>query len=184
MIKKYFYKMEIIGVFFSLVLSVVLHYTYNISNGSVWSIMFGAVNESLWEHIKIITFPYLVWAFVEVAIAKPYFKQFVVSKIIGIYGLGVCVLIFYYAYSTAIGCNILWVDITSVVVFNVLAYVASYKITLSSVKFKIWYNFALALLFLYFCMYFWFTVSPPKNPIFLDNVTGEYGIYARSALDF
>ncbi len=177
-----FKRMEILGVLVSFILACVLHFTYDWSNGAMWSILFGAVNESVWEHLKIITMPYVLWAFLEIAFAKPYFKQFVISKIFGIYFLGISIIIFYYSYTLIVGDNILWLDISSTILFTALAFYFSYKITTSYKNYKHFYNLALALLFLYFCMYFWFTISPPHIDLFKDSVTSEYGIYAKSAL--
>ena len=169
-------------MFFSFITMCILHFTYIWSNGAMWSILFCSVNESVWEHIKIITTPYVLWAFLELAIAKPYFKQFVISKIFGIYFLILSIIIFYYTYTFFISENILFIDITSTIIFIILAHLFSYKITTSYKNYKTWYHLALALLFLYFCMYFWFTISPPHINIFLDPTTQEYGIYSKSIL--
>ncbi len=138
--------------------------------------MFGSVNESVWEHIKILTFPFLVWSVIILASAKPYFKQFVASKVIGLYFIGVGEIVFFYTYTFIAGTHILWVDISSTFIFIALGYLISYKIYTSNVCLKKYYHLILAFLFLYLCMFFWFTVSPPNFELFKDPNTLNYGL--------
>ena len=42
--------------------AVFLHFVYPLSGGAAMSIVVGAVNESVWEHTKIVAAPYLGWA--------------------------------------------------------------------------------------------------------------------------
>lgn len=60
-------KLEICGVFFIFICGTLLHFVYQWSNKSVVSILFGAVNESVWEHVKIFALPYAAWAIIELA---------------------------------------------------------------------------------------------------------------------
>ncbi|MGN0550611.1 MAG: DUF6512 family protein [Acutalibacteraceae bacterium] len=182
--KKHLKWAEFAGVFFTFGVGTVLHFVFEWSGGAVWSVLFGAVNESVWEHIKIFTIPYLAWSFIELAAARPPFKMFVISKTVGIYSLGLAEILFFYLYTAFTGKAVLWVDILSVFVFIALAHVLSYKITYLQRDFRVWFPLAAVLLFLYFCMFFWFTVSPPKAELFKDPVTGTFGLpaYAKNVL--
>ena len=45
---KYFRNLEIVGVFLVFGLATLLHFIYDLTDGSVFSILFGAINESVW----------------------------------------------------------------------------------------------------------------------------------------
>ena len=72
-------------MFFVSGLATLLHFIYDLTDGSVFAVLFGAVNESVWENTKIFLVAYCVWAVVELLVSKAPFKRFVIGKVIGIY---------------------------------------------------------------------------------------------------
>ena len=81
-------KTEVGGIFFVLVVSMFLHNLYSLCGHEIIGIMFGSVNDSIWEGLKVILLTYILWAILELMCIKPRFKKFVVSKIISLYVLG------------------------------------------------------------------------------------------------
>ena len=65
--------------------AVLLHFVYPLSKGAALSIVFGSVNESVWEHTKIFAAPYIGWALLQLCWLKVHFRQYVVAKVIGLY---------------------------------------------------------------------------------------------------
>ena len=53
-------KFEIISTIFIMILGTILHFTYSWSNNNPIIGTFSAVNESTWEHLKLIFFPMLL----------------------------------------------------------------------------------------------------------------------------
>ncbi len=173
---KRFKKLEICGVFFIFSFAVLLHFAYELTNGSIVGILFGAVNESVWEHVKIFAMPYVVWGIIELAFSIPYFRQFVVAKVFGLYIQSGLIIAFFYLYTFFTGTAILWLDILSVFVWVSVSQFFSFKITTGEKDIRNLFPFALGLLFLFLMMYFCFTAVPPHIDIFKDPVTGLYGI--------
>lgn len=169
-------KLEICGVFFIFICGTLLHFVYQWSNKSVVSILFGAVNESVWEHVKIFALPYAAWAIIELAFSIAYFRQFVVAKVFGLYLLSGLIISFFYLYTSVIGTSILWLDILSVFVWICVSQWFSYKLTTDAKDFRHLFPFALGLLFLFGAMYFCFTAVPPHIDLFKDPITGMYGV--------
>lgn len=169
-------RLEIAGVFFVFICGTLLHFLYSWTNGSGVGILFGAVNESVWEHIKIFAMPYIVWGIIELAFSIPYFRQFVVAKVLGLYLLCVLIISFFYLYTSITGTHILVVDIISVFVWVALSHLFSYKVTTCAKDFRSLFPLCLGLLFLFVVMYFCFTAAPPHIELFKDPVTGLYGI--------
>lgn len=120
--------------------------------------------------------PYIVWGIIELAFSIPYFRQFVVAKVMGLYLLGVLIVSFFYLYTAITGTSILVIDIISVFVWIALSHFFSYKVTTSGKDLHNLFPLCLGLLFLFIVMYFCFTAVPPHLDIFKDPVTGMYGI--------
>lgn len=178
--KKELFKLEIIGSIFIIIAGTLLHFAYDWSQRAVWSILFGAVNESVWEHVKIFTLPYIVWAIIEIAKVRVPIRKFVVSKTIGLYFLILITIVFFYIYSGIVGRSILPVDIISIVVWVFLANIISYKLVTSNLNLNQWFTISCFLVLLFIAMFFTFTVNPPKIDLFRDPITGLYGIIPKS----
>ena len=50
-------KYTVAGILFTIALGTLLHFTYDISGNSDFVAIFSAVNESTWEHLKLLFFP-------------------------------------------------------------------------------------------------------------------------------
>ncbi len=173
---KKFMQLEIAGVFFIFICASMLHFVYGWTNGSLVGVLFGSVNESVWEHLKIFALPYVIWSIIELAFSIPYFKQFIVVKVFGLYFMCGLITAFFYAYTTVLGKPVLWVDILSALVWVCVVQLFTYRLTTGDVDLRWLFPFALGLLFLFSMMYFCFTAVPPRLPLFKDPVTGMYGI--------
>lgn len=178
--KKLFRRLEIAGVFFTFFFAVFLHFIYDLTNGSIVSIIFGSVNESIWEHMKIYGISYVIWAVVELLVIKPKFKQFVVSKMIALTFLLLAIPLFYYGYTFFTKEPILFVDIGTSIVWVIISFFISYRLVLSDKDLSGFYHISLLVLLLYIVMFFSFSVFPPKLELFRDTVTGMYGIIPQN----
>lgn len=177
---KKFRTLEILGIPFIFLGGTFLHFLYELTNKSVMGILFGSVNESVWEHIKIFALPYIVWAIIELAFSIPYFKQFVVAKVFGLYLQCLLITGFFYFYTFIIGSSILWLDILSVFVWIFVSQFASYKLTTADFDIRHFFPLAIGSLFLFFMMFFSFTAVPPHIPLFQDPITKLYGIIPKN----
>lgn len=178
--KKLFTILEFIGVPIIYLIASVLHFVYDWSGGSVLSILFGAVNESVWEHVKIFAVAFTLWTAIELLAVKPPFKKFVVAKTISLYFLSLSIIVFFYAYNLFTAKPILWLDLLSSFVFTLLSQTISYYLTTKENTITDYFPVAVMLIMLYFMMFFSFTVFPPKADLFKDPITGMYGIIGKN----
>ncbi|MGN1111874.1 MAG: DUF6512 family protein [Acutalibacteraceae bacterium] len=178
--KKSFRLSGVIGTVFTFVLGTELHFFYDQSGGHVLSVLFGAVNESTWEHIKIFIAPYIIWAILELAYLRPSFKAFVVGKVIGLYSIPIGIIVLFYSYTAIVGTHILWADILIAFIACAFAQYISQKVYAYGDKAARWFAPSLIALVLMAVMYFSFTAVPPKALLFRDPVTGNYGIPGSS----
>ena len=169
-------KLEIYGYFFVSALAIVLHFLYDWSGKAFYVSFFSAVNESIWEHVKIFSLPFLFWAFVELCCVRIPFRKFVASKVISLYFIVISIPVFYYAYSGIFGMSVTSVDIASGFVFTLIAFIFSYRMITKLPCIERYYKISIILLTVFCFMIVYFTYLPPKIELFRDPITGEYGI--------
>lgn len=176
--KKLFRTLELWGIPVVFLMASFLHGIYEWSGRSVLGALVGAVNESVWEHLKIFAQAYLIWGAVELLWANPPMRQFVVAKTLGVCFLLISITIFFYTYTFFTKRAYLVLDIGASFIFVVLSQMLSMKLTQSSVKLSSYFPVAVMMLVLIFIMILCFSYYPPKIFLFRDNVTGGFGVKA------
>ena len=152
-------KYEIFSILFCIILGTLLHFTYELSNQNAFIGTFSAVNESVWEHLKLTFFPTLITTLLSSFFLEHY-KEFIGYRLKGIlYSLSFTV-IFFYTYSGILGKSILIIDILT---FIVSIFVCEYITLKQFFRFqensngKLIYNLAIwiiiAILFVIFTFY-------------------------------
>lgn len=177
--KKAFAISEAVGCAVIFAAAVYLHFAYLLSGGSALGMVFGAVNESVWEHVKIFSAAYTGWAMIQLCWIRVPFRRYVAAKCAGLYFLMGFMILFFYTYTYFAGTNILWLDILSSFVTVAAAQFISFMGTTGDNRLGEYFAPALMLLMLYYLMFFSFTVFPPKLGLFRDPVFGGYGIEAQ-----
>ena len=106
-------RFQIFSVIFTWILGTILHFTYDWSNQNAIVGAFSAINESTWEHLKLLFFPMLITTIIGYFYLKPKeeYKNFLCAKTIGILVALVFVVIFFYTYTGVIGTNFAILDI-------------------------------------------------------------------------
>lgn len=75
---------EIVGFAVTGLVGTLLHFVYGWSDGSRVAAAFSAVNESTWEHMKLLFLPYFVFAVVEFIVFSEAFRNFFAVKAVSI----------------------------------------------------------------------------------------------------
>ena len=156
-------------------LGTVLHFLYDWLGGAVWIAPLSGVNESTWEHMKLLFWPMFLYA-----IAQSFFfkerNDFWCVKLRGtLLGLALIPILFY-TYNGVIGHSPDWINIAIFFIAAAIAYLYETKLfkdealTCKRPKLAIGILCAIALLFVVF------TFATPEIAIFKDPLTGSYGI--------
>lgn len=161
---------------FVLVAGTLLHFVYEWFGGSFWAAI-GAVNESTWEHLKLLFFPAVLWWIIEYFARGKGEGGFFAIRAVAVLAGMLLIVAGFYTYSGVLGNNYPVVDISLFVLAVLLTFylVNRYQDAEGTV-------FASAdvagavLLLLFTAAFIFFTFSPPHIGIFLDPVTGGYGI--------
>ncbi len=159
-------------------LASLLHFLYDLYP-CVLTALFSAVNESIWEHIKIFTVAYLFYGFIQLLWAKPRLKAFTVAKVAGVLAQGVFIPLAYYTYTLFTGGPVLAVDLLIGFLSSVVGFLVSQRLYSSQIKLENLFLSAIMLLFLIIMMILCFTYFPPRAELFRDVVTGKYGVLPK-----
>jgi hypothetical protein len=173
--KRDFWIFGLVGFAVTALLGTVLHFLYDFTGGAAWIAPFSGVNESTWEHMKL-----MYWPMTAFAVAESFFfrgrRDFWWVKLRGtLLGLTLIPVIFY-TYNGVIGRSPDWVNIAIFFVSAAAAYV--YETSLfkrDEIDFK-HPKLAAILLFSIGILFIIFTFHTPEIGVFKDPVDGSFGI--------
>jgi len=167
---------EIAGVFWIFLAGSVLHFAYDWLGRAAPVSLVAAVNESVWEHLKLAYWPAVAWAIAERAALGRQFKNLWAAKAVGIYLMPVTIAALFYGYTGVLGRNVLWIDISIFFVAAAAGQLASYLLLTARDASRALNHLGLLALLLLGAAFMAFTFAPPHLPMFRDAVTGSYGI--------
>ncbi len=167
--------LEIIGTLFIIFLGTALHFTFDFSGRNLLVGSFSAVNESVWEHLKLPFWPALLWMLIEVYPLRKAVSNFFAAKVIGTVVMIVIIPAVFYAY-TAFTEEILAVDIATFMIAVIVGQIISYRLFKKVKPSKRTETIALIVIALIAIIFVAFTFYPPHLSIFQDSNTGQYGI--------
>ena len=166
---------QLMGFAVTSLAGTLLHFLYEWLGKAMWIAPFSGVNESTWEHMKLLFWPMLFFAIVQSFFFRDC-KTFWCVKLRGsLLGLSLIPIIFY-TYNGVIGKSPDWFNIVIFFVCAAIAYIYETrlfvveKLRCRSPELAIAILAAIALLFAVF------TFATPKIAIFKDPLTGTYGI--------
>ena len=171
---------EVGGFFFIGLVGAALHFTYELSDFSSNVVAyFSAVNESTWEHLKMVFFPGLVFALVEYTYVRDQVNNYVVAKTASLFVMPLVIFVGWYIYAPAVGRSIYPVDLALFYLAVFIGQFVSYKLLTRPPLEKKLNNYAMGLFIVMFMVFSTFTFYPPRIFLFenfdLKN-TGQYGI--------
>ena len=166
---------QLMGFAVTSFLGTVLHFLYDWLGGAVWIAPLSGVNESTWEHMKLLFWPMLLYAIVQSFFFRNR-EDFWCVKLRGIL-LGLALIpILFYTYNGVVGKSPDWINIAIFFISAAIAYLYETKlfkaetITCKRPKLAIGVLCVIALCFVIF------TFATPEIGIFKDPLTGTFGI--------
>ncbi len=166
---------QTVGLIFTSVMGTLLHFLFDWTGGNGAVALFSAVNESIWEHLKLLLYPMILFALVEYLFWGKALESFWCVKLIGILTGLMLIPVVYYTYTGILGINADWFNIT--IFFLAAGVVYRLEAGLFQRAFLCPLNSKLAfvLLCLMVVVFTVFTFAPPRIPLFQDPMTGGYG---------
>jgi hypothetical protein len=167
---------EMVGIAFIIFLGSAFHFTYELSGRFAFVGAFSAVNESVWEHLKLAFWLSLIWLLIEYLPIKKLTNNFFESKTIGTCTMIALIPIVFYSYTSITGESIFAIDIVTFVVAVVVGQIVSYTLFMKNQFLRNTDKIALVILVVLGIAFIVFTFYVPHLPIFQDPVSGGYGI--------
>ena len=166
---------QLFGFAVTSLLGTLLHYLYEWLGKAAWVAPFSGVNESTFEHMKLLFWPMLLFALIESFFFRAR-EDFWCVKLRGILLGLILIPVLFYTYNGVIGKSPDWLNIAIFFVAAAVAYLyETRRFEKEDMRFC-----APRLSFILLCLialcFVIFTFWTPRLALFLDPVTGTYGI--------
>ena len=153
----------------------ILHFLYGWLGEAIWIAPFSGVNESTWEHMKLIFWPMLLFAILQSIFFRDQ-KNFWCIKLRGIFCALSLIPVLLYTYNGVVGKSPDWLNIAIFFISAAAAYIYEarmlYKNEIVCKKPKL----AIIILAIIAALFVAFTFLTPELAIFKDPISGSYGI--------
>ncbi|MBP1743124.1 MAG: hypothetical protein H6Q58_102 [Firmicutes bacterium] len=158
----------------------VMHFLYELSGNMAAVGLFAPVNESVWEHQKLAFVPMLLWWILSFIVLRKrpgmsalrwFFSGAVAELVCPLF-----IISFFYIHTGALGLHSLLLDVSSLFIGVILAQTGGLHAYRYSRLSPIWVFVIFLMTALLFLAYIVFTFAPPHLPLFMDSLTGSYGM--------
>ena len=155
------------------ILGTLLHFTYEWSGNNRIVGIFSAINESTWEHLKLLFFPMLLTTLIGYFYIGKDYRNYICARTIAIIVSMLFTITFFYTYSGVLGKVVDWINILSFFLAFILGEYVSYRVMISNFKCnKILACIILTVIYLLFVI---FTFEPLNIGLFEDPT--KEGLY-------
>ena len=152
----------------------ILHFLYDWTDGSILVSPFSGVNESTWEHMKLLFWPMFLFAMIQRMFFKGQDNYWCVKVAEILLGL-VLIPVLFYTYNGALGKSPDWVNIAIFYISAALVFLFEWW-AFRNRKFPCNHpRLAFAGICLISVLFVVFTFKPPQIPLFQDPTTESYG---------
>lgn len=166
---------QLVGFAVTSVFGTLLQFLYKWTGEATFVTPFSAVNESTWEHMKLLFFPMFVFAVVQSFFFRDR-EEFWCVKLKGtLLGL-VLIPVLFYTYNGVIGTSPDWINIAIFFISVAVAYIYETRQFNNGTTACNSPKFAFAILCVIALLFVIFTFATPEIGIFKDPLTGTYGI--------
>ena len=166
---------QLVGFAFTALVGTLLHFLYDWLGEAVWVAPFSGVNESTWEHMKLLFWPMLGFAIVQGLFFTEYPSFWCIKLRGALLGLGLIPVLFY-TYNGVIGKSPDWINITIFFVSAAISYLYEARRLKSGKPSVCRKGLAIFIFCVIAAAFVIFTFNTPELGIFKDPLTGRYGI--------
>ena len=157
-------------------LGTLLHFLYEWTGESRIAALFSGVNESTWEHMKLLYFPLFIFSIIEYFIIGKEYESYWCVKLTGtLIGL-VSIPVIFYTLNGVFGKTPDWINISIFFLSAALTFLYENYLFKKGKKCILPAKVCLVLLILIGGLFVLFTFKAPEIGIFRDPLTGGYGI--------
>lgn len=155
------------GIIFVLIAGTLAHFLYDWTGNNRIVGLFTPINESIWEHMKLLFFPMLIYSLIMILKFRRKYSCITSALCFGILTGALLIPLFYYVYTYILGNNVFMMDISIYILSIVIAFWLSYKLTLSH-RLESYTSILGMLVSVLLVCFFVFTYRPPEAVIFQE----------------
>lgn len=156
----------LIGILVLFVVSSLFHFLYSLTGE--WFIigLFVPINESIFEHTKMVVLPIFIWWFIFYLFRKKdlFVNAWFTSALIAMISAIIAIPMLFYFYSQAFGIESLVIDILILLVSLAIGQILGLHYYRHGKGIE--YHFAIFLMIVIIILFAFFTINPPAFPIF------------------
>lgn len=170
-------KIKIIGTLTIFTLAFIYHFLYEWFPNPIFSILF-PVNESIWEHMKLLYTGILSWGLIEIILLKKNkinYNNYPCQLFLTSFTSIIVYLILYLPIYNIIGEKLI-ISISLLFIVILLEQILSYYLLKQKKENDILDKISIILIILFYMILLNLTYDPPRNYIFYDTVENKYGI--------
>jgi hypothetical protein len=119
---------EIAGIIFIFTAGSLLHFVFDWFGQWKPIALIAAVNESVWEHLKLAFWPGVIYYAVEYNYIKKITRNFIAAKTAALYLAPITIIVLFYSYTAVLGHHLLFLDILIFAIAVAAAQFVSYKL--------------------------------------------------------
>lgn len=165
----------VIGLLWTLAAGNLLHFVYDWTGKSVAAALFSAVNESTWEHMKLLAVPWILFSIVECIALRS--GGTAAPRAAGLLAGLAAIPLLFYGYKGIVGKGSMIVDILIFQVAVLLAFWVSWTLQKRrQLSGGGWTVLGILVLLGVWALFLLFTFRAPDLAVFIDPVTGTRGI--------
>lgn len=165
-------KAESVSYIIACILGVLFHFVYEWSGSNSFLGLFFPVNESTWEHLKLIFYPVIITSIIEYYLFHIQNTNYICIKLRSSVLAIISTIIIFYTYSGIIGKTIDWINIAVFFIAMAIAYIYSYRrlTDVSAPRSRISSTGCIIVIAIISILFMIFTVYPPAIGLFASPV--------------
>jgi hypothetical protein len=156
----------IAGALFVLILGTISHFLYQWLNQNFFIGLFTPVNESPWEHMKLVFFPMLFYSLFAGRRLHQNYPCIASALCAGILLATFCIPVIFFTYTGIIGHDIFILDLITFIVSVLLGFYAAYRLAVCC-KAEKYTGLLCCLVCIMVVCFMWFSYHPANIGIFL-----------------
>ena len=167
---------ELGGFLFTVLAGTALHFLYAWSGESAWAAAVSAVNESVWEHMKLLYVPLFLLSMVQLCFQGRTSSTYRAARAASALCGTALIPVLYYTYTGALGRHFLAADIAVFLLSAAAALLLDRTFRRRDALSAGWQQLlGLLLLWGVLFLFLYLTFRPCRIPLFQDPVTGGFG---------
>ena len=167
---------EIAGTGFIIVSGSILHSVFGLTGRWPPMALIAAVNESVWEHLKLVFWPAFIFALVSYPVIRGKTENFFLAKSAAILAMPLIIAVLHYSYVWIFRHHNLAFDIGIFFGSAILGQMLCFRLLLKPRFPLIWQLAAAVLLLAATSAFSLLSYHPPRWPIFREAGSGRYGL--------